>query len=184
MKSKISKLFVNFEKEEKWLNEMASKGLNLLYYTFPNYIFEDGNPGEYIYRLELLEHSANHPESRAYIKFMEETGVEFVASHLSWVYFRKKASEGSFDLYSDRDSKIRHYKRAASLLGLIGTMNLVIALFNLGLGLYNGYTRGSVFYFNAWVSSINWLIVVTFFPVYFYYLKKIKQLKQEKDIFE
>jgi len=42
---------------------------------------------------------------------MEESGVEAIATWYCWVYFRKKAVDGPFDIYSDIDSRITHYKR-------------------------------------------------------------------------
>lgn len=81
MKHVVRKLFANFEKEEKWLNEMASKSLNLVDYSFGRYLFEEGTPGEYIYRIELLKEDPMHAESKAYINFMEDSGVECVATY-------------------------------------------------------------------------------------------------------
>lgn len=37
----------NFDKEEKWLNEMAAKGLCLISVGFCKYEFEDCEPGEF-----------------------------------------------------------------------------------------------------------------------------------------
>lgn len=48
MKQVIRKLFINFEKEEKWINNIAAKGLNFIDYSFSRYLFEEGTPGEYI----------------------------------------------------------------------------------------------------------------------------------------
>ena len=182
MKKVIKKLFVNFEKEEKWINELAAKGLNLIDYSVARYLFEKGTPGEYIYRLELLDNLPNHPESKAYIKFMEETGAECVSTYMRWVYFRKKASEGTFDLYSDYDSKIKHYKRVAALIGTLGGLNLLAAVYNLVFGLYLGHERG--FYFNAYISSLSWLIVILFTPMFISYIRKIRKMKKEKQIYE
>jgi hypothetical protein len=111
MKKIIKKAFWDFEKEEKWLNEMAVKGLAMTDYSWCRYVFNSSEPGEYIYRIELLKEPVTHPESEKYINFMEDTGAEFVGSYMKWVYFRKKASEGEFEIYSDTDSKIAHYKK-------------------------------------------------------------------------
>ncbi|MFD2876410.1 DUF2812 domain-containing protein [Paenibacillus rhizoplanae] len=70
--------------------------------------------GEYIYRLELLEKDPK--EESDYLQFMEETGAERVPAgapakakrtliNQRWVIFRRKASEGPFQIYSDADSK-------------------------------------------------------------------------------
>ena len=90
MRTVIRKLFWvwDFEKEEQWLNEMAAKGLALVGVGFCRYEFEDCTPGEYSFRLELLDNRPEHPESRKYISFVEETGAEQVGSYHNWVYFR------------------------------------------------------------------------------------------------
>ncbi len=111
MKKIVWKAYFDFEKEERWLNDMAAKGFALTRYTWCRYEFEETPPGEYIYRIELLKEHARHPESRRYIDFIEETGAECVTSYLRWVYFRKKAALGPFELYSDLESRIGHYRR-------------------------------------------------------------------------
>ncbi len=121
MKHVVYKLFWawDFEKEEKWLNEMAAKGFLLTDVGGLRYVFQEGAPGEYRYHLEWLQHFPSHPESIAYIKFVEETGAEHVGSFKRWVYFRKKAAEGAFNLFSDLDSRITHFRRITRLIGLL-----------------------------------------------------------------
>lgn len=182
MKQIIRKLFVDFEKEEKWLNEMADKGLILTDYNFLKYSFEEGTPGEYIYRIELLNNLPAHPESRKYIRFMEETGVECVATYIRWVYFRKKKSEGEFDLYSDYDSRIKHYVEIVKFTGVAYLLNLFVAFYNLFFGLYTGSKYG--FYFNAYISIISWAVVVFVLPVLISYIRKIKRMQKEKQLYE
>lgn len=106
----------SFEKEEKWLNEMSAKGLQLVGTGFCRYTFDEGPRGEYQYRLELLEKPPHHYQSASYLQFLEETGVEHIGSLFRWVYLRKKASEGPFKLFSDIDSRITHVKRIFTLL--------------------------------------------------------------------
>ena len=134
MKHIIRKAYCNYENEERWLNNMAAKGLALTDYSWCRYVFEDAPKGEYIYRLELLEHTVTHPESQSYIAFLNETGVEFVASYMRWVYFRKKASDGPFDLYSDIDSKITHYRRVSALWLVLACGELLIGSSNVIVG--------------------------------------------------
>jgi hypothetical protein len=111
MTTKIWKAFRNYEKEEKWLNEMSAKGLALTRRGWYRCSFEDCLPGEYIYRIEILKKRVKHHESVSYLRFMEENGVEYVDSIQNVVYFRKKAIDGPFVLYSDLDSKIMYEKR-------------------------------------------------------------------------
>lgn len=88
----------NFDKEEQWLNEMAMEGWALYDTGFCVYHFEKTEPGEYMIRLEM------HKPDYAYEAFMEETGAQHVGRQVQWAYFRKKASQGSFDIFSDIDS--------------------------------------------------------------------------------
>jgi len=130
MKTNVTKLFYDYEKEENWINSMAAKGWNLtgIYLT---YTFEEGIPGEYTYRMVLLEQRGTHPESINYIRFMEETGAEHVATYGYWIYFRKKTAADdydSFQIYTDTTSRIQHYKRVARGYGwacLVGCISAV-----------------------------------------------------------
>lgn len=117
----------DFEKEETWLNALSAKGLQLCDVGFCRYAFEDGLPGEYIYRLELLDRFPSHPESAQYIRFIEETGAQHIGSLHRWVYFRKRAEEGEFDLFSDLDSRLAHLRRLLLLIGAVTAATLVNA---------------------------------------------------------
>lgn len=140
MRRKIRKIFWvwDFDREERWLNEMAAKGLNLVSVGFGIYEFEDSTPGEYTIRLEMLEHWPSHPESMQYIRFLEDTGAEQIGSLKRWVYFRKKSAEGAFNLFSDIDSKQKHLRRMLVLLCALLPMLLVGVVPNLHLGITQG----------------------------------------------
>ena len=167
----------DFEKEEKWLNEMAAKGLGLIAVGFCRYEFEDCTPGEYQYRIELLGQKPTHPESEQYVKFVEDTGAEQIGSYLRWIYFRKKTVDGFFDLFSDNTSRIRHLSRIIALL-------LAVNIFNISAGCYN------IFLAIAWDSVanycgfINLAIGVLIFIGIFKLWRQRKQLKKEQQIFE
>lgn len=179
MRKVIKKVFMawEYEKEEKWLNEMAAKGLALVDYSIFRYSFEPCEPGEYSFKIQLLEHNPNHPESEQYIRFMEETGAEQVASYLNWVYFRKKTSEGPFEIFSDIESKMSH-------LILIKKLLLPIAVLNLGIFLMNmvnfaiNYPRG------LWIPFINLACAALVFFGVHRIQKKINSLKKEHSIRE
>jgi len=130
MIKKIHKIFFiwQFDKEEKWLNEMSASGLQLRSVGLCTYHFEQGSPGEYIYRLELLDRPPTHISSVQYIHFVEDTGVEHVGSLQRWVYFRKKASLGGFDLFSDYKSRIKHLNRILLLNGAVWLLTLANCL--------------------------------------------------------
>ena len=133
MRKIVRKLFWawDFEKEEQWLNEMASKGLAMVSYGFCKYEFEETEPGEYRIALELLPHGLNHPESEQYLRFLEEAGIEQVGSWWRWIYVRKKTDGGEFTLYSDRKSRVAHLVRIIVLIGLAAGLNLYSGFYNL-----------------------------------------------------
>ena len=114
----------DFEKEERWLNEMALQGWVLDGVGWCTYHFRRCEPGEYTVRLEMRTYD------ESYVAFMEETGAEFVGRMMVWIYFRKKAADGAFDLYSDIDSRIAHLDRIGKMLTVIGGLNLVIGILN------------------------------------------------------
>ena len=184
VKTKVTKVFMNYEKEEDWLNKMSSKGLALTRFFFMRYTFEDCEPGEYIYRIELLDHVPWNPKSRKYIDFMEDNGVEFVDSYVRWVYFRKKATDGPFDIYSDIDSKMAHYKRVATLWFVLACAEIGVGLPNVAIWmewLGNG-DDGTI------LNLIGGLVLLFFSAVFFtqwnIMRKKIKRLKEEKGLRE
>lgn len=106
----------DYDKEEIWINEMSSRGLQLVNPGIGRYTFEDGTLGEYQYRIEYLDKWPSHPESSAYIRFLEDAGAEHIGSVKNWVYFRKKAADGSFDLFNDIDSRLNHIRKIFRLL--------------------------------------------------------------------
>lgn len=177
MKKIIHKWFMDWEKEEKWVNEMAAKGLAMTSIGFCRFEFEECMPGEYKYRCELLDNMPNHPESEKYIRFVEETGAEHVATWVRWVYFRKKAEDGEFELFSDNESKIRHLNRILLLLGILGGCNLYIGGFNIFLALIHDSGAN-------YMGIVNLLVGVICGIIFFRSWKTKKKLMKEQQIFE
>ncbi len=113
-----------FEKEEQWLNTMAQSGWVLDGVGFCTYHFIACEPGEYTVRLEMHDRDDN------YVSFMEECGAEYVGRIVRWMFFRKKTADGTFDIFSDIDSRIAHIKKIGKMLTGVGFANLLIGLFN------------------------------------------------------
>ena len=166
-----------FDKEEQWLNDMAAKGLALVDVGFCRYTLEECLPGAYQVRLELLENQLSHSESQQYLRFLEETGVEQVGNYFRWAYFRKKAADGPFDLYSDLASRIKHLKRIIALILPISGANLCIGLTNIGNATGVGISLANVGYINLALGILGcfgaWKLG-----------QKRKRLEQEAQIFE
>ncbi len=114
----------DFEKEERWLNQMAMQGWALAEVGFCRYTFEKCEPGEYIVRLQMQK---NDPD---YVDFLEEIGAEYVGRMVQWIYVRRRAEEGPFELFSDTQSRLDHLNWIARMLLAVGIMNLVIGVVN------------------------------------------------------
>ena len=179
MRRIMKKLFFvwDFDKEEKWLNEMAAKVLCLVSTGFCKYEFEDCIPGEYRICLQLLEKSPRNPEMQKYIEFLEDTGVEHVGSFTRWVYFRKKASEGDFTLFSDNTSRVKYLSSILSFIALIVGLNLYIGLYNIFV----------VFFLHSpfnYIGLLNLAIALFGLPGTIKLWKKRNRMKRESQLFE
>lgn len=93
MKKEIKKAFLDFDKEEQWLNEQGQNGLMLLNYYNGTYEFEDVNPTKYLYKIEIPK-KQNRSD---YYEFLEELGITVVANYAGRVYLRKNENDGAFD---------------------------------------------------------------------------------------
>ncbi len=142
MKRTIHRLFWAWEpdKEEAWLNEMAAKGLVLSDVGWCRFTFEEGTPGAYAVRLELLDFMPSTKQSQDYIRFVEETGAEYVGKCLRWAYFRKQTADGGFDLYSDIDSRLNQVGRIQRLIACV----LPLLIFNATNMLFSSAMQGSL----------------------------------------
>lgn len=179
----IRKIFLDFDKEEQWLNEMASKGLSLVKYTFWKYEFEETLKDKYIYRIQLLDHDPNNSQSRDYLEFMNETGVEYLGNHWKWVYFRKQNSEDGFELYSDNKSKKAHYKKILSLLISVMLLNLFAGISNLCIGV-GTFSINKVAIANLLLPIVNLTIAAMIVPIIISIYTKFKLLDQDINLFE
>lgn len=180
MRKTIHKLFFiwDYEKEERWLNEMAAKGLSLISVKLLTYEFENTLPGEYHICLQILEHTLSHPETENYIHFLEETGVQHVGTCVRQVYFRKKTADGPFELFSDNASRIKHLNYVITLLSILFIPNLCNVINQIGM--YIEYRHPSNLFALSFISFMEGLIITGIIKL----VRKRKKLKDEQQIFE
>ena len=181
MRHKVWKAFWfwQHEKEEAWLNNMSSKGMRLVYAGFMNYTFEDAPRGEYLYRTQLLGTFFNSAEDAAYIRFLEETGIEHICTFGRWGYFRRKASEGPFEIYSDNASKIKHYKRIIQFIIMVGSGNTFMIPSSIQRVMDNRLTDMYII-----ILAIQVLITALLVIGVTILFKKIRKLKKDSNIIE
>ena len=112
---------MDFEKEEKWINEMSAKGLHLLKSNGIKYTFEKGTISEYIYRIEYIQNQKSD-----YLEFLEELNIEYISFVNGYAYLRKRTTEGTFEIYTDNNSKLKHINKIRTPILFIFFFNVFI----------------------------------------------------------
>ncbi|MDN4492442.1 DUF2812 domain-containing protein [Ureibacillus aquaedulcis] len=172
------RLFLDYEREEEWVNLMAKKGWNLTSFGLVFYSFKKGEPGEFIYRNEMISGIGSKEDSKEYIRFLQSSGIELVRVFFNWAYFRKKAAEGPFELYSDTTSRLAYLNRVFYLFLTVFFINLFIGIINSTL-LNSGNLAG----INDFVGGVNiGCAIILLFPL-IKIMKKRRHLKHQLDIF-
>ncbi|OME63002.1 hypothetical protein BSK59_01265 [Paenibacillus odorifer] len=185
MKHVVRKLIWDYEKEEKWLNEMSAKGMALSELSWCKYVFTETPNNEYTYRIELLDNMPDHPDSIKYLKFLEENGIDCVSTYMRWVYLRKKSGEGPFDIYTDLESRIKHYKRINRLWKSVMWLELILGLFNVMIGVINySFSSQDLSIVNVIMGGMLILLGLVFLIIGAPIRKIIKKLQLENLIIE
>lgn len=138
------RLYFDKDKETAWLNKMASEGWALKSYFVGFYRFEPCEKGEYLYQIDLG--NTLYSVSDEYRELMQELGVEIVALWGYWIILRKRAAGGPFELYTDVDSEIEHYRKIRRMFKGVAIIEL-IGLFMELFGGLAGNDFGWVFAF-------------------------------------
>lgn len=175
----------DFDKEEKWLAKMSARGLSLVGVGFCKYVFEDSAPDSYSVRLELLENHPTHAESQQYIKFVEETGAEYIGSVMRWAYFRKRADSGEFKLYTDTQSRIKQLNGIITILCTALFANIFASAINLHHGISliissSSFSLSGHFFIGMLCLGISAALLIGIFKVLF----MRKRLRKEQNVFE
>ncbi|MED3661185.1 DUF2812 domain-containing protein [Ureibacillus sp. FSL K6-8385] len=110
MKKVKYRIFLDYDKEERWINDMAEKGWHLEKFAPGRFVFRKGEPGAYIYRLEFVGNLPKE-EKEEYVGILEDSGASIVHESFGWIYAKKPADGGPFELYTDAGSKIAYYNR-------------------------------------------------------------------------
>jgi hypothetical protein len=163
-------MYFDKDAEEVWLKEMSLKGWAFKKFFLGFYIFEECEPGEYNYQIDLLDNWKG--DKKDFATFMEESGVEVISQWYRWVYIRKKASDGPLEMYTDSESKIAQYNRIKKFFRLGLLVEIVCFMVEINAAIRTG-------------SSLIWLLTVfigiialTFLQMVWKCNWKIEQLKQ------
>ena len=193
------KVFINLEKEEKWLTEMAERGWEVnkvsLFYHFTKIV-----PYKGIYKIDFREFK-NKYDFEDYKSIFEDSGWTHIAGTKTsgLQYFKCKSENSNNDIFSDSRSRAVRYKRMSDryllytvpflswLLTMIcgGTINLNYFLspksWYLTPGLWD--MEGTKFIYSflfetpfAVMRGCSWLIVVFFIMMNIIFSIKTKRI--------
>ena len=96
----------DYRREEVWINRMAqTRGWQLKEVGLCRYVFEPGERGAYLYRLELLRRVSEDEAEKHYLRTV---GAEEVCRNGDWGYYRISAARGPFSQYVCCRSKLRY----------------------------------------------------------------------------
>ncbi|HEO8421796.1 TPA: DUF2812 domain-containing protein [Yersinia enterocolitica] len=156
---------------------MCKKGYALQEISDGYYVFEASTPSRYIYRIEFLKQEVFQKEKDEYVALMQELKVEQVASNKRWHYFRRDASLGEFEIYSDIDSQIEHYQR-------INFIWYILAFIFIYSGISQVFLFRDIHTFEMILNTVFVIIGIFFLILGFPLTKKIHTLKKRKNLFQ
>ena len=163
MRRVIHKIFWiwQLEKEQAWINEMASHGYSLEHAGRLTFEFDETEPGKYIYKEIFLKGWGESVENIKYFRFLEEMGIKVVCyinyPGTCWVYTRALREDypDGIELFSDIDSKINGMKAMSGYMIFVMAMTLFAALLNLWCAIGRNY-----------FSPINFICSISMFVLF------------------
>ena len=164
------RLYYDKDVEQAWINEMSKQGWALEHFFLGFYTFSPSAPGEYLYQIDLLDSWSGN--SNDFATFMEDIGVEVVSQWYRWVFLRKKASEGAFEMYTDTESKIAQYNKVKRFF-LVG---FILELLCFCMEFYALLSTGSLMF--LFFTLFIGLLLLVFLRMVWKCSWKIQQLKQ------
>ena len=124
----ILKIFINYSKEEKWLNEMSKKGYEVTSNSF-GYTFRSINPDDITYRIDYRTFK-NKKDFIDYCTIFEDSGWKHIlgSKYSGKQYFKKVSDKCDEDIFSDNISKANRYKRASNIWLRFSRIYLVLLI--------------------------------------------------------
>lgn len=175
------RFYFDKDKEEKWLNKMCQKGWAMTGFCLGVYTFEPCEPGEYIYRIdmpgEIGKDNMRDRKREQYVEFVEETGAEHICDWFWWTFFRRKASQGEFKLYTDPESQLTLYKRILKLFLWVGILELAVGINNTRVFAERGISNLDAA--DMVCLALIYIIILVFIVAITKTTRKIKRIKKQ-----
>ena len=105
---------------------------------------------------------------------MEETGVEVVQRWFRWVFLRKRAADGPFQIYTDIDSQIQVYRRIRQMFLFVLVLE---CLCSCGIWM-NVFLYNDLFF--RCMAAVFVMFVIAIARAAWQCTKRIRELEQQK----
>ncbi len=188
MIKRVYKFFFIWEldKEEAWINDMASHGYSLVSAGRLSFDFEETEPGQYKYKTLFLKGNYYSKKNMDFFSFLDDVGIK-VTSYINYpgtccVYTRAVAEDypDGINIYSDIDSKITYEWTklwymlfCAVVITLGGLLNLAVAM-----------NRSSVWPLNFGTALVCFGLAIVCTIQFIMSIVKIRKFKKERAIHE
>jgi len=166
------RLFYDKDAEQDWLNRLSLQGWALDNYFLGVYTFVPCEPGEYIYQIDLLDNWSG--DKKDFAAFMEDSGVEVVDQWYRWVFLRKKAADGPFEMYTDAESKISQYNRVINFFRIALIVEVICFFIEINAAIHTG--NALLWFFTILLG----LIVLAILRIVWKCKWKIEELNRER----
>lgn len=103
--------FVDFDKEEQWINDMCKKGWAFWHSNGVIYRFKKCEPSEFIYQIDFDEKKSKEGIDD-YVVFRSECGDRFVHQCKHKIYWKREATAGPFEAENNVAAKLRLTNKA------------------------------------------------------------------------
>ena len=113
---KKNRIFISFDREENWLNDMAKQGFQLTRKKNISYFFSKAQPGQANIRIDYHRFNSKHDYDN-YITLFEDSGWKHIAGTIDSKsqYFKQTNSAKDDDIFSDVASKAGRYLRLSNM---------------------------------------------------------------------
>lgn len=138
------RLYLDKDEETKWMNRMAEDGWALKRFFAGFYSFEKCEKGKWVYQIDFGNRAGY--VSDEYRELMSDLGIEIVVLWGFWIILRKHAEDGAFELYTDVESMIGHYRKIRRMFIVV----IIVELICLMVELMAGITGTGI----AWAAAV------------------------------
>ena len=143
------KFFIDFEKEEQWLEQMAYDGYHLKS-TFMGYQFQRGKPEAETIKIDFRKFRKRE-DFIDYCTLFEDSGWKHLAGTKSSgiQYFKRIDDTAGNDIFSDNNSKATRYKRYANMFFemAISYLPLLVVFYLADIIDFNAFVNPKELYF-------------------------------------